>query len=95
MEHRDAYHEQVDARIRDWEGHVVRLEAQAERSEAERKEREEGIVGGLREKLEEVKRAAAELSRADREAWNDLKTGVDRALADLEGALDKAKRDMT
>jgi hypothetical protein len=80
----------MEAQLKQWSTEIDILKAKAEKAKAEAKITYLKQIEELRSKQESVKGKVHELRASGDEAWEDVKKGVDNALADLKKALKRA-----
>jgi DNA repair exonuclease SbcCD ATPase subunit len=84
------YERKIETQLKEWGAQIDVLKAKAEKSKAEAKVAYLKQIEELRKKQESVKGKVHELRASGDEAWEDVKKGVDNALADLKKALKRA-----
>jgi chromosome segregation ATPase len=75
------YQKEMEARLGEIEGQIEELMAQATRSDYDE------YLTDLRTQQESAKAKLAELEEARGEAWQDLKSQLDKAVSDIQNAL--------
>jgi hypothetical protein len=90
MENKEAYREKLEAQMREWSAKIDLLKARADQAEAEAKIEYRNRIEDLRKKREVLQEKLSELQKASDAAWKDIKTGAERAAADLRDALQSA-----
>lgn len=90
-EKRDAYVQQLKAKMDEWNAEIDKLQAKADQAEAEAKIEYHEQIEDLRAKRKEVEDKMAELQQASEGAWEDLKQGLENSWEILKGAFAKAK----
>lgn len=91
MENKQTFQEKVEARIEQLDAEIDLLKAKARKVKAEAKleavdqlEKVDQERAGLQEQLKEF-------NASGKDAWQDLKGGINEALEDLEESLDQAR----
>ena len=84
------YIKQVEIKVEEVEGKIIALENQLKKETAETKEELNKEIQRLKKKQEELQKKIDELKSSSAKAWEELKTGIDTALDDLEKSYDKA-----
>ncbi|MBQ0754748.1 MAG: hypothetical protein KBT87_07240 [Gammaproteobacteria bacterium] len=90
MNNAEAYKEKYSAKLDEWKAEIDKLKARAvqEKSDASISLREK--VDELEKKRDEAKKQLEKLSNAGNDAWEDLKSGVEKACTDLSGSIKAA-----
>lgn len=81
---RKDYQQGAEARLKALDGRIEELRLRAESSAANAKQDVRRRISDLREKRTAAQLKLDELKSSTRDAWGDLKTGVDRSLEDVE-----------
>jgi len=89
-ETRDAYVQQLKAKMDEWNAEIDKLEAQADQAEAQTKLEYQKQIEDLRAKRDDLEKKIAQLQQASSEAWEDLKVGTERAWNALGDAVKSA-----
>jgi hypothetical protein len=90
MANKEAYREKLEAQMREWSAKIDLLKAKADQAEAEAKVEYRNRIEDLRQKKEALRVKLGELQNASDAAWKDIKTGTEKAAADLKDALRSA-----
>ncbi len=90
MEPRQAYEQQVQGRLEQIQAEIQRLQTRAREADADRGIAMEEEAAGLEARREAVLTRLALLRDAGEEALDEVKTGLEEALRDLEDALETA-----
>lgn len=90
METKKAYQEKMEAHLKEWSAKIGELMAKAEKAQADAKIEYQREVEELQVKQKEVEQNLKKLRQAGEEAWEDWKTGVQKAWDDLQGAWESA-----
>jgi uncharacterized coiled-coil DUF342 family protein len=90
-EKRDAYVQQLKAKMDEWNAEIDKLQAKTDQAEAEAKIEYHEQIEGLRAKRKEVEDKMAELQQTGEGAWEDLKQGLENSWEILKSAFAKAK----
>jgi nucleotide-binding universal stress UspA family protein len=88
---RKAYAEKLEAQLKEWGTEIDILKAKAEKAKAEAKIKYYESIQDLRAKQESLGQKLQELKGPGGEAWEEVKTGVDRAVKDLKEAFKRAQ----
>jgi hypothetical protein len=86
----DDYQKKMDAQLHEWQAKIEVLKAKAEKAEAEQKIKYHEEIETLRKLQQQVEAKLDQLRNAGSGAWDELKSGVDRAVQDLQGAVESA-----
>lgn len=87
---KEAYHEQLDARLREWRAKLDQLKAKADGAEAGAKVEYYKQLESIKAKADVAQAKLKELQDSSGEAWESLKGGVERAWADFKMAIEEA-----
>lgn len=88
MAKRDAYIASMKARLDGWSAELHRLEAKAEKAEANVADKYRRAIAELREKRDEAEARLEELRHASEDAWEELKDETEKTWTALKAALD-------
>ena len=90
MSKKDAYVQQLHAKIDEWNADIDKLTAKASQVEAESKIEYQKQIETLKNKRDEIEKKATEISRSGEEALDDLKAGIDLAWEAMSEAIKSA-----
>lgn len=90
MENKDAYTRKAEARVREWTAEIEKLKAKADQAQADAEIGLEKDIEELYRRRDAVLLKLEGFKNVGGAAWNDLKIGLDNALADLKLGLDNA-----
>jgi hypothetical protein len=90
QEQMQAFREQTEARLVEYEKDIDQLQAKAEKLEGDAKAKAEQQLTALRQKRDAVSEKLKELSSSSANAWEQIKSGIDAAMEDLGNAYKKA-----
>jgi len=90
QEQMQAFREQSETRLIEYKNKIDQLQAEAEKLGGDAKEKAEQELTALRQKQVEVSEKLKELSSSGGKAWEQLKSGIDAAIEDLDNAYKKA-----
>jgi len=79
---KEAYQEKIEAQLREWTAKINELKAKAEGAKADAKIEMHKRIGALRVKQEETQAKFQALKQAGTEKWEQLRTGLDKAMDD-------------
>ncbi len=88
---RDAYVQQMKARMDEWNAEIDKLKAKADQAKAGSKIEYQRQIEDLREKRNKFQHRITEIEQAGEGAWEDLKQGVENSWEALKLSLSKAK----
>ena len=90
MSEKEAYQQKIEARIAEWNAEMDKLRAQAKGLAAEGRIEAESRLQDLTIKKEAAEAKLAELRNAGGDAWQELKSGIDRAVRELDESVKRA-----
>jgi uncharacterized protein YlxW (UPF0749 family) len=85
-----AFREQTEARLAEYEKEIDQLQAKTEKLEGDAKAKADQQLTALRQKRDAVSEKLKELSSSSANAWEQIKSGIEAALEDLGNAYKKA-----
>jgi nucleotide-binding universal stress UspA family protein len=88
---RKVYVDKVESQLKEWGTEIDILKAKAEKAKAEAKIKYYERIKDLRAKQESLGLKLQELKGSGGEAWEEVKTGVDKAVKELKEAFKRAK----
>ena len=90
-EKRDAYVQQLKAKMKEWREEIDRLSAIAEQAEAQAKIEYQKRADELENNRKDFENKIAAVQQAGESSWEDLKEGVDSSWKILKMSLSEAK----
>jgi TolA-binding protein len=87
---RQEYQRQIEAKLKEYDQKVNTMITQIENMKESASEDLKGEIDTLSNKKEEVAKKIDAIKVASGAAWDELKVGIDNALAELEKALEQA-----
>ncbi len=90
MSSKDVYKDKLDEQLKEWSIKIADLKIKAELAEANLRVEYIKQVEMLRVKKEEAEIKLDELKKAGDDAWETLKSGVDKAASELKYAINSA-----
>ncbi len=87
---RKEYEEKLDAQLDEWNAQIALLKAKADKGKAEAKIEYYKTIEALQQKQDEARAKLHELKTAGDEAGEDLKTGAEKAWAEVKTAFHAA-----
>ena len=88
---REAYRQKMEAQIKEWKAKIDELETRAGKVTAEARDEYHRFMERLRAYQKELPGKLNEMKHASGEAWESLKSGMEKAAADLGDALKEAR----
>lgn len=88
---KNAYGEKLQARLDQWKAELDQLEAKAREAEADAKIEVEQNVDDVRNRWDAARAKALEVKQASDDAWSELRTGTEEAFESLKSAVERAK----
>lgn len=88
---KDEYAQKLQGVADDLNKKIAELKVQAEQAGAEAKARLQPQIDELRRKSETVQKQLDKVKAATPAVWNDIKSGVNKALEELQDAFEKAR----
>jgi hypothetical protein len=83
---RKAYEEKLDAQLKEWSAQLALLKAKADNAKADAKIEYYKIIEALQHKQNNARTKLQELKTSGDEAWEDIKTGAEKVLAEVKAA---------
>ena len=90
QEQMQAFREQTETRLAEYEQEIDQLQAKAEKLGGDAKAKAEQQLTALRQKRDAVSEKLKELGSAGGNAWEQIKSGIEAAMEDLGKAYKKA-----
>jgi len=90
MVDRDAYVQEMKAKLDEWNAQIDRLSAKADAAQADTKLEYNKQVEALKKQREEALQRLNELQSASEGAWEDMRAGMDAAWDKMTSALKNA-----
>jgi len=91
LDKKKAYQDKIEAQLKEWSAKIDKLKVKGDKAKAEAKTLYRKQIKNLSIQQEATREKLQELKGAGGEAWEELRVGVDKALADLKGAFNRAK----
>ena len=95
MDDRKRYIDQLDAQVQQWRAELERLEAEANKAQADARVEYEQRIRQLSGKPAEAESKVNHMREAQSDAWQSLKDGMEQAVDDLKTAFSQARDKMT
>ncbi|KIH75577.1 hypothetical protein SAMN05660860_00300 [Geoalkalibacter ferrihydriticus] len=90
-EKKEAYRRKIEAQLEEWNAEFDVLKARAKKAGAESQMKFDQQIEELKKRRENVRERLKELQKSSDEAWHKMRDGIDKAVAELKSAWDKAK----
>lgn len=90
MSDKEIYEQKMKARLDEWQSVVDKYKARIKNAKADTKLELEQQINDLQAKQEKSKEKLLELSKSGEKTWKDIKSDLDRAIAELDGAIEAA-----
>ena len=87
---RKAYEEKLDAQLNEWNAQITLLRAKAKNAKADARVDYYKTIEALEQKQDKAKTKLLELQAAGDEAWEAVKTGAEKAWAEVKTAYHDA-----
>lgn len=87
-----AYQEKVRAQIKEMKAEMMMLEAEAEKSSADIRVKYQESLDDLKSRFKDMEIRLDRFSNSTKDAWDDIRSGIDKSMSELHNALDKATK---
>ena len=87
-----AYQEKVRAQIKEMRAKMTMLEAEAEKSSADMRVKYQERLDDLKSRFKDIEMRLDRFSDSSEEAWDEIRSGIDKSMSELRNAFDKATR---
>lgn len=91
MSNQEAYQQQLQAKLEEWQAEIDKLRAKAKGAAADSQAEYNKQIDELQSRQDEATQKLAELQEASEGAWEQLKSGTEKAWNDLSEAVSAAK----
>ncbi len=88
MSKKEAYIDKLTAQLKEWQAKIARLEAKADRVDADTRIMYSKEIEKLRKKRDEAESKIRELKQASEEAWEELKEGTENTWNEIKNTFD-------
>lgn len=85
----EAYQQKARAQLKEMKARLQMFEARAENASADMKIKYHDNLVDWKARFEDIENRMNELSESSGEAWEDIRTGIDNALGELQSAIQK------
>jgi ElaB/YqjD/DUF883 family membrane-anchored ribosome-binding protein len=89
MDKKEEYRKKLEAQLKEWKARIDALEARGAKLGSEAKTELMREIGELRQRKGIVKEKWNELQKVSGDSWDSMKEGVEKAVTELKGALDR------
>lgn len=89
MSMKQAYVQNVQTRLNQWDAEVEKLMIRADQAEADARQKYEEQIDDIRQRQADAQAQLDDMRKASEDAWEDMKQGVE----DAWGRLEKAVKD--
>jgi DNA repair exonuclease SbcCD ATPase subunit len=89
MDKKEEYKKKLEVQFKEWKAKIDQLEARGAKFTSEKKTELMREIEELRQKKGNVKEKWNELQKISGDSWDTMKEGVEKAAAELKGALDR------
>ncbi len=87
---KDAYQKKAEAELDELEAKIALMKARAEKATAETRIRYERQVDELSRKYDQSKKRFNEFIQSSQEGWEEVQSGLDKAIQDLRTSVNSA-----
>jgi hypothetical protein len=91
MSNREAYKQKIEAELELIHAKTLEFKAHAKIAVADARIQAQGTIQDLEQKMAQTKERLAELNASSDDAWESIKSGVEKAWGDLRTAFGDAK----
>ena len=88
----DAYKQKAKAQIKEMKAKMQVFEAQAEKAGADMRVKYEKNLTDWKSRFDDIDMRLDKLSDASEDAWEEIRTGIDKTMNELSNAIDNAKK---
>jgi len=88
----DAYKQKARAQIKEMKAKMQVFEAQAEKAGADMRVKYEKNLNDWRSRFDDIDMRLNKLSDSSKDAWEEIRTGIDKTMEELNNAIDNAKK---
>jgi ElaB/YqjD/DUF883 family membrane-anchored ribosome-binding protein len=87
-----AYQEKIRAQIKEMKARMTILEAEAEKSSADVRVKYQKRLDDLKSRFKDIEMRLDRFSNSAEDAWDEIRTGIDKSMKELRAALDNATK---
>lgn len=85
-----AYQQKMRAKIKEMKAHMQKLEARMDNAGADMRLSHQKNLDDWKSRFEEIDSKLSQLSESSGDAWEEVRTGIDKAAGDLQTAIRNA-----
>jgi predicted nuclease with TOPRIM domain len=90
LEKRQDYQEKIESQLNEFERRIDNLQAKAATAEAETQQKLNDEIQSLKDERDAIARQLTDLKTASSDAWDELSSGIDQAMKDLQSSYERA-----
>lgn len=90
MEKKEVYQQKIEGLVKEWDAKIEQLKAKAQQANADAKNHYMDMIEDVKARKAVMQARLHDLKRSGGGAWEEVKTGVEGALSELEEAYRKA-----
>lgn len=91
MTNREAYKQKVRAQLDEWKADADKLRAKMKQKQADNKIDTQKYLDELKVKQQQARAKLEQLEEAGEDAWEDIKSGLEKATSELKQSYAKAR----
>lgn len=91
MSNKEAYKAKIRAQLDEWKAEADKLRARIKKSQADKKIDSSKYLDDLKVKQQDARAKLKQLESSGEDAWEDIKSGLDKATAELKDSFKKAR----
>jgi len=91
MTNKEAYQQQLQAKLDEWQAEIDKLRAKAQGAAADSQVEYNKQIEALQSKQDDAKQKLSELQQASEGGWEELKAGIEKSWNDLGEAVNAAR----
>lgn len=91
MSNKEAYKQKVRAQLDEWKAEADKLRAKIKKNQADKKIDSSKYLDELKVKQQEARAKLKQLEDSGEDAWEDIKSGLEKATSELKSSFQKAR----
>lgn len=91
MSNKEAYKQKIRAQLDEWKAEADKLRARIKKKQADGKIDSSNYLDELKVKQQEARAKLKQLEESGEDAWEDIKSGLEKATAELKESYQKAR----
>ncbi len=91
MSNKEAYKQKIRAQLDEWKAEADKLRARIKKKQADGKIDSSNYLDELKVKQQEARAKLKQLEDSGEDAWEDIKSGLEKATAELKESYQKAR----